>query len=822
MRRPYVDDIANGSSIGFVSNLDLADLQKRGQDTLRFTRTIQTNDTRAKPLLNTPTNPIIGHYMANGLNNKHISSNMIRNRDIVALILAIILVRMAWNDDIESLSASANLAFYVRREKTSVFSPMDLDGDGTNEALAIFKKTAKDSNKWVLGILDLKRLHQFSRTTSMAPFQPNILFESEEVQIDASPLKMTFGHILVKAITKPKKDRSEKYDDGNYEINDRTRHYFCGLDWHDASVKCGTPCPGGQSSECGENEQCYADTPCDYFERGNTKLNDGQGQGRFQLTPGGGLPSLFTLFSNGSMTMHSLIKEKEKEGGLELRQMWETKLLPENIPSEGIEWEESNILFLDAYSSQEASSAENGMIVISTTYYLGSDDTRKVGGNSFVVALDAMEGTILWKSFVNEDLFSAADDPANLKRGSTSFARRRSRILSLDSNKNVAPLPDCMKAFKHHLREITPFAYWGSNDSTLIATHLDRKKRNVKQDNHKAHKEFHGHHEHHQTAGHSIHKNKKPYHHKHKASSLIFGRPNVLVQQTQGGLHIRSLKNGARLCHMSLLRKTVYSDLNNDGVMDQVQVLLDTRSLHPSNVKFHAEVMKRIQGTQDSKSARTVSPKLEPNLCHAIVLSGIPAREELFSANLCGQQERVGSLDYIAPIVVESLDGRRNSRDVVIALNNGRISRLDGGSGRQEWRMAARTNDDFPTWERGSQNALLARIPSVNVAPAIRPVLLAGENSLAIMSVKNGAILASITFPQTSVARPVLTQVSGDGTTTDVLITSEDGIWCFQVSVYPGSRILNRIMVGLLLMGLMLALLKNRFGEKNGKRSTDE
>ena len=70
MRRTYVDDMANGSSVGFVWSLDPADLQKRGQKTLRFTRTIQTNDTRAKPFLNTPTNPIIGHYMANVLNEK--------------------------------------------------------------------------------------------------------------------------------------------------------------------------------------------------------------------------------------------------------------------------------------------------------------------------------------------------------------------------------------------------------------------------------------------------------------------------------------------------------------------------------------------------------------------------------------------------------------------------------------------------------------------------------------------------------------------------------------------------------------------------------
>ena len=36
---------------------------------------------------------------------------MLRNRDVLALIMALLLSRMAWVDRTESLSASANLAF---------------------------------------------------------------------------------------------------------------------------------------------------------------------------------------------------------------------------------------------------------------------------------------------------------------------------------------------------------------------------------------------------------------------------------------------------------------------------------------------------------------------------------------------------------------------------------------------------------------------------------------------------------------------------------------------------------------------------------------
>ena len=50
-------------------------------------------------------------------------------------------------------------------------------------------------------------------------------------------------------------------EDPLHKNYDRTRHYFCGRDWHHASQSCHRHCGGGLSSECGEGETCYADTP---------------------------------------------------------------------------------------------------------------------------------------------------------------------------------------------------------------------------------------------------------------------------------------------------------------------------------------------------------------------------------------------------------------------------------------------------------------------------------------------------------------------------------------------------------------------------------
>lgn len=55
-------------------------------------------------------------------------------------------------------------------------------------------------------------------------------------------------------------------DDPKYADYDRKRHYFCGTDWHHAANSCHKHCPGGVSSECGDGETCYADTPVSIFE----------------------------------------------------------------------------------------------------------------------------------------------------------------------------------------------------------------------------------------------------------------------------------------------------------------------------------------------------------------------------------------------------------------------------------------------------------------------------------------------------------------------------------------------------------------------------
>ena len=116
---------------------------------------------------------------------------------------------------------------------------------------------------------------------------------------------------------------------------------------------------------------------------------------------------------------------------------------------------------------------------------------------------------------------------------------------------------------------------------------------------------------------------------------------------------------------------------------------------------------------------------------------------------------------------------------------------------------------------------MLARVQSPPIPPPIRPIVIVGENSLAVISVKNGSLLAKAPFPQTSIARPILADCTGDGIT-DVIVLSADGIWGYQIHIQDGRPVVLRILVGLLIFSLMLAVLRNRFGgERKDTRATD-
>ena len=171
--------------------------------------------------------------------------------------------------------------------------------------------------------------------------------------------------------------------------------------------------------------------------------------------------------------------------------------------------------------------------------------------------------------------------------------------------------------------------------------------------------------------------------------------------------------------------------------------------------------------------------------------------------NLCPAQRLLEALD--APL--EAIPLVHHCLEDILS----RTIALKRGDGKNK--------EEFPHWT-DQELVRLGRIDSYNVVPGTRPILLAGEDALAVLSAQTGTVLASTKYPLPCIRRPILFDFDGDGTT-DVLVQTREALWGYKIVVKTGSSVFLRILVGLLLMGLLLAMLRNRYGPYPGKRSTD-
>jgi hypothetical protein len=62
-------------------------------------------------------------------------------------------------------------------------------------------------------------------------------------------------------------------------------HFFCGLDFCDASNECAQPCPTGYDAQCPSGQRCFANTPCNsnIEARSANFLNYGLPRSRLEL-----------------------------------------------------------------------------------------------------------------------------------------------------------------------------------------------------------------------------------------------------------------------------------------------------------------------------------------------------------------------------------------------------------------------------------------------------------------------------------------------------------------------------------------------------------
>ncbi len=820
---------------------------------------------------------------------------MIRKRDVAAVIFAIALSHLVWNEQ-ESLSATVRLAFYLNQ--SPFLSPMDIDGDGTPDSLVQLLHLSQDTafqeknqqTSWKFKVLSLP-ISKYNNNHH--PQIPETILEStlvspgnrsSAVSPPLEPLRMTVGHVLI-----PKRDsirqRSHPQQQKDTTTSstqqlDRTRHYFCGTDWHHAAQSCQTHCPTGRSSDCPDGQRCFADTPCDaQVEHKNPSMDDSYSSSDSRLTdtrnltstyalsPMGGLPSVMVLWSNAILTFHSWTAMRnsrrndfpqEPAKQLQFETMWTLNLIPEQqVHFHVVSWIESTLQFVDAVDAGN----DSGLVLVSATIEVIPHEQHPRFDAviaHLTVAVHARTGQVVWREFqMSDDAIAAEhslhDTPMVLRDvstiGTSSVARRRSLIPDLHSTSTsnaLLPEQHCMQSyFRRPLLTSTsslpgeaalPFVYSSQQDASTRVLHFDldqpaahsHKSDKMKKNDNKKKNDNH-----HLYQDETNSKGKR-----HSKSTVLHGRPNVVVLHNQQGLQVRSFKNGRILCRLALNENALYADVNHDGTLESVQLALGTNALKKQplqpeeaddDFRFIANLAQRVAEDEASKKTKidVAAPLQRTSLCHLMVLSGMPSREELYSSHLCNgylSPTNHQELRGVAPLLMEPMDGRKGW-DIVVAINSGVVNRIHGALGRQLWRLKGRRSEHllegahFPHWNEPAR-ALLTRIDTIQTVPSTRPVLLAGENSLVLLSASTGKLLDSATFHQTSIRRPVLVDFDGDGTT-DVLIHTKDAIWGYKIRIHTGSSVFLRILSGLLFMGVLLAFLRNRFGPQPGKRSTD-
>ena len=798
---------------------------------------------------------------------------MLRPRDFAAALAIFVLAKLASDDPSDSLSANVQLSFYVGREHSVsngqlhriALAPvvLDVDGDGTAEALASVLHDEK-SDGWQVQVLDLKPAASTDKT-HMAPFRPKTLYQSEPLNLQPGqqltkdsaimPIKLATGHVLLQRNgASQKKAPLTMTHYKNSELNDRNRHYFCGNDWHHAAQQCAVPCPEGTAAECPDDQHCYADTPCDIAdihrqESGNKddlslSIND------LLVTPAGGLPSVFSLWSNGALVMHSLtgdfpsnattktIKRSKVKELIGIRRMWDTSVVPnkEILPTE---WSGVSLTYVDGTDA----GIQSGIVVVQALLIYkrpGDDDDASQEGR-ITMAFEAETGKTVWDASLNSGNDNKEKEklPLPLVSSLQSSARRRSLKPHVNEKKNLAADSNCLHAYRRSIltsSDILPYMYWSEADASTTALHFEQQQHNSHAIQAKKKRKALG------SSG-SASNTVGSTEAKKLSWKRVFsrrsrrakaqpqrGKPNVIATKSETGIEVRSLKNGRAVCHLSLWEETLYSDLNHDGVLDAIFALTGDHLIQNDDKyednKWISKMVSRLKESKmladDSTENEKTDAQLEDQaerLCHLMALSGVPPKEELFSVNLCGNNPKDygDTLDFAPLLAVETLYGKGN--DVVVALNDQTVQRFRGKNGRRSWILNGNSYDEFPTWEDGYLTTF-DRINTRGVAESARPMLLVGDKSMALISPGHGKVLSTASIPQPSISRPILVDFNGDGTT-DVMVVTQDAVWGYRVTVHAGSSIPFRIVVGLIVVGIMLAILRNRFGPHPGKRSTD-
>jgi len=711
----------------------------------------------------------------------------LRARDFFALLCAILLVHLSklYSHGSESIEGTIELSFYSeytshihRKHKGQdleydVARPVqfDMDGDGIVEAVVVPSSSSRGGglvaedghdgktqyDDWSLNVLDLRPLHNtyssFYKNDnvdnnrnhhhhhhSMLPIRPNAIFTSNKKS--SVPVKISTGQIFLR-------------DDADKKI-------LCGKKWQDASEKC----PHADNKEEDDNK-----------EEMRHKLETKYIKNRWQ-----GIPSIATLWSDGSITLHGITATQDTGFELGMVELWNVN--PFKTTLSCIDFVEASLLLVNDAPIGKYGSA----LILAAKYYSylsneNDDDEEEEVVASINAAFDLLTGDMLW---MNET-------------GSTHMTSMDATSADLNNDDKEQSITDC-QSLMHVSRGILHHSFShqtkkrGSieRDTLLITTHIDLHGNSNEQNDIDT-----------ETKSKSKHTSRywmvrywaearstRARHQKHPSKTNFTS--NAIVFHNRQGIDILSLKDGEHLCHQSLLENVFHADLNSNDIMEHLHFVSD------SDV-----------------------PKSSKHTCKSLIIWDASKQDQNTTLHLCeGEHIRsmfhqVGGVSASLPLIVETNDDRgRMVYDIVYALNIGIVKRFDI-HGHCKWTSRA-ANNEFPSWDAASpQLGYMSRIASKNMntygstSSTTTPFLLAGDDKIALYTIGQGRLLDQISLPQISVWKPILFDMNGDGTT-DVLIATADGIWGYNIQITTiGSSflwIMNTFLFLFLFIAFMIVL----------------
>ena len=700
--------------------------------------------------------------------------------------------------------------------------PFDLDGDGIVEAivLPLLSSTQPQTNddpssssssstaSWTLQVMDLKPLHathdSYIDDEGVLPIYPKTIFTSNAKPF--IPVKMITGQIFVTSKT------AESSMDGLTSMKDSTLDYYCGKSWQEANDICHLPCPTGLQSDCPDGYTCFADTSCDEKKRKEKIRKEQDGYVKNVLD---GIPSVATIWSNGNVTLHGITRAPNADmnsAELDLVEMWSVN--PFGLRQELTSWIE--FVEVDLLMENNAPIGKYGALVIAARYrIIDREKDGHVHGHghekeesSIYFALDAFTGEIIWQNDAHHRQHSnnhKSDIDTDHHLPLSSMGRRRSRLSQYTEAVQKVDESESSEECLHHFRKlildetagVLPHSFWHQHgdrgslewDTKLVSSHFDRKRWRKKQTQNPSWLAQ-------ELSGNANRKVKRQLH---------FGHPNVAIFHNRHGINVLSLRNGKQVCHLSLLENMLHADINRDGTVDTIEIVART-----------------------SKHDATGTGK---SLCNAVITSGTSETIIDICNDRDGQSRnearQIHGLSAAPPLIVETYDSDIMTHDIIIALNNGLVKRYDT-HGRRKW-TARGSFDDIPSWDQGpgAHNGYLFLIDFDGTstyhmsAAAQRPILLSGDDKMAIFTAGGGRLLDKAEYPQSFVGKPILQDLNGDGTT-DVLITTVDGVWGYCIDITNGGSAFLNILNGLLASFVVVAFLSSYFDDPSimSRRST--